>query len=538
MYPFSITLEGGKGVVSLSMKQKIILMHIEGKSQRSIAAELHKSRDAVSKYVSEYEEMKGILMEADPALDRDELIQTIVEKPKYDVSNRKPVKVTQDLEDAIENYLETNRKKRIAGRQKQVLSKYDIYEELVDQGYDISYSTIKRLIKEIDKRHEEAFIRQEYTPGDICEFDWGTAKLNIGEDGFKDYQMAVFTPAKSNYRFAVLYRAQDTAAFQQSHAEFFEHCGGTYQTMVYDNMKVAVKRFVGINEKEPTKALTELSIYYGFKFRFCNIAAGWEKGHVERSVEFVRRKAFRTKEKFDTLEDANRHLLQACLKMNSKPLSDGRISLEVFDVEKAHLGPNLPRFESCIAKEYRVCKYSTIIIYQNHYSVPDNLVGKMILAKVYTDKIIVYHEKDLVAVHSRNYQCHSWTIELKHYLKTLYKKPGALTNSTALLQADTKIKNIYENYYSKDAKIFLEVLEIIYEKGVDAVTFALKKLERISPLDMSAEKVRSICDHAKEQEAGARKEYTDDISKKSKEMLFLYTQLSGMKSKDGLEEAV
>lgn len=90
----------------------------------------------------------------------------------------------------------------------------------------------------------------------------------------------------------MLFRSQDTPAFQQSHAEFFHYCKVTFHTMVYDNMKVAVKKFVGLHEKEPTEVLMQLSIYYGFKFRFCNIASGNEKGHVERSAEFIRRKAF------------------------------------------------------------------------------------------------------------------------------------------------------------------------------------------------------------------------------------------------------
>ena len=38
--------------------------------------------------------------------------------------------------------------------------------------------------------------------------------------------------------------------------------------MVYDNMKVAVAKFVGHNEKQPTKGLLTLSKYYGFNFRF------------------------------------------------------------------------------------------------------------------------------------------------------------------------------------------------------------------------------------------------------------------------------
>lgn len=29
-------------------------------------------------------------------------------------------------------------------------------------------------------------------PGEICEFDWGTVKLDIGNAGYQKYQMAVF----------------------------------------------------------------------------------------------------------------------------------------------------------------------------------------------------------------------------------------------------------------------------------------------------------------------------------------------------------
>lgn len=63
-----------------------------------------------------------------------------------------------------------------------------------------------------------------------------------------------------------------------------------------------------------------------------------------------------------------------------------------------------------------------------------------------------------------------------HYLRTLYKKLGALQGSTALLQADTKIKNIYKKYYTRDAKTFLQVLEIIYEKGIYVVTESVSEL--------------------------------------------------------------
>ena len=49
-------------------------------------------------------------------------------------------------------------------------------------------------------------------------------------------------------------------------------------------------------------SLLKLSLYYKFNFRFCNAYSGNEKGHVERSVEIIRRKAFSKNTSFTSLE--------------------------------------------------------------------------------------------------------------------------------------------------------------------------------------------------------------------------------------------
>lgn len=38
-------------------------------------------------------------------------------------------------------------------------------------------------------------IPYQYMPGDACEFDWRTVKLDIGDNGYQKYQMEVFTSA-------------------------------------------------------------------------------------------------------------------------------------------------------------------------------------------------------------------------------------------------------------------------------------------------------------------------------------------------------
>ena len=102
----------------------------------------------------------------------------------------------------------------------------------------------------------------------------------------------------------------------ESHVSFFEHIGGVYHQMVYDNMRVAVAKFIGKHEKEPTRALLQLKGHYQFGHRFCNAYSGNEKGHVERSVEYIRRKAFGFKSDFASFEQAGQYLETIIGKLN------------------------------------------------------------------------------------------------------------------------------------------------------------------------------------------------------------------------------
>lgn len=73
--------------------------------------------------------------------------------------------------------------------------------------------------------------------------------------------------------------------------------------MVYDNMRVPIRKFAR-EEKEHTQTLFRMSNFYLYHYRFCNARSGREKGHVERSVEYVRRKAFSINLHYTTLAEA------------------------------------------------------------------------------------------------------------------------------------------------------------------------------------------------------------------------------------------
>ena len=483
-------------MITLSEKQHIIISaYLNGKSQRYIARETGIDRKTISKYIRVYELERQDLLNFNGGVDDlRELQDSIAEIPKYNLKNRKKKKLNDEIINKIEGYIEENRQKRHAGRHKQQKKKVDIYEALIEENYDISYSTVSNYINKFLKNGAEAFIKAEYQLGDVCEFDWGEIKLTI-DDVDRTFQMAVFTSAKGNYRYAQLFTKQNSECFQESHALFFEHIGQVYQTIVYDNMKVAVRKFVGPTEKEPTEALLKMSMYYGFDFRFCNVRSGNEKGHVERSVEVVRRKAFCKNDSFKSLEEANKYIMEICEVLNNKPQESRNMmtAKEVLNEEREYMGPYIAKLDTARIEEPRVDKYSTFSVDTCRYSVPDMYVGKRIFIKIYSNDIVCFSEGKKIACHERKLGLHEWSIKLEHYLNTFKRKPGSLASSTAMLQADPRIQNIYNTYYNKKEKDFIELLLFIDKSNISMIENAINLLIKINPANITTEKIKAIC---------------------------------------------
>jgi hypothetical protein len=265
--------------------------------------------------------------------------------------------------------------------------------------------------------------------------------------------------------------------------------------MVYDNMRVAIAEFVGRNEKEPTRALTNLSGWFQFRWRFCNVRRGNEKGHVERSVEFVRRKAFCHIDSFDTIEQARGHLRATVEKINNQCNgSSEKTPAQLLDEEKLHLWKYPGEMECYLTTCLKIDKYSTFCYGTNRYSVPDYLVGRLVEVKVYAKGLKVYHNNLYLCSHERNYGTYRWQIDIEHYLSTLSRKPGALHGSVALEQSPPEIKALYHRYFESQPRGFIDILlycknkQISHERLVDTV----QKVIVLCPGDVSVDKVIAL----------------------------------------------
>lgn len=419
-------------------------------SNSEIAKKHHMSRTTVVKFRKLYN-----AAEAD-AQNPEALAELLQSVPKYkDREVDSPV-LTDKIKALIDQELANNAVKVATGLKKQQKRATDIHADLCRAGYAVSYRTVVRYIhvkKAAGKASvQDCFIKQKYIPGERMEFDWGEIKLYI-KGKLTTFNMAAVALC-SNGRWGKLFSHQDKQAMMEAHVNAFSFWGHVPQIMVYDNMRTAVRSFTG-GTKKPTLELTQLEGYYGFKHQFCNVRSGNEKGHVERAVEILRRKAFSGRDHFDSMDEANEHLLNTCLENNEL----------VKDLIQEELIVMLPAYNemACFEADFRqVDKLATIRLDTVSYSVPYEYIHRSVWVKKYSDDVVIYDtdkpSKQEIARHKRSYIPNDNRFDIQHYLKVLKVKPGALKNSYALRQTPQGLQNLFDAYFSEDPKSFVELL--------------------------------------------------------------------------------
>jgi len=444
-------------------------------SENQILIQTGVSRTTIRKYKNLFVEYKAHYLKDHP-LAKDIAESQIMEDFAFSISFKKPaVKspvMAGPILKSIDNYISKNIAQKTTGILKQCMLKENIYKALLREGYKVSYSAVcKYITKTYGKNIVECYIKQHYKLGYTAEFDWGDVQLYI--DGkLRRLRLGVFAMAGSNTRWGHLYQHENTLSFQEAHVEFFKYMNGVPFEVVYDNMKVAAI-IKSLNKKNPTEGLISLMNHYHFKHRFCNICRGNEKGHVERTVEFLRRKAFCEQINFSSIEEANKYLEAIFMKLNNtdknkKLLEEERQSMMSFKYD----------YQCSVFETAKIDKLSTFCYQGSHYSVPDYLIGKTVDLRAYSDLIKIYYNKKEVCRHDRNYDS-VWVMKLDHYLMTLTKKPGALNRSEALRQVPAKLKEIYDEYFKEKPKDFISMLVSIKEQGLfyDRIYTAVNQLK-------------------------------------------------------------
>ena len=163
-----------------------------------------------------------------------------------------------------------------------------IFERLRDEyGFEGQQTIVKDYVREHRRRVGEMFVPLTHGPGH-AQCDFGEAMAVIAGVECKVHYFVLDLP-HSDGCFVKAYPAETTEAFLDGHVSAFAFLGGSPQSILYDNTKLAVAKISGDGRRKRTRAFTELQSHYLFEDRFGRPSKGNDKGNVEGMVGYARR---------------------------------------------------------------------------------------------------------------------------------------------------------------------------------------------------------------------------------------------------------
>ena len=450
-------------------------------SVREIARRTKLSRNTISKYLS-----SGVV------------------EPRY-VRRRSPSKLdafAEQLRTWLVENARQGRKRRRTLRQ--------MHASLCQLGYAGSYGRVCAFARRWRQEEQErarstgrgAFVPLVFAPGEAFQFDWSEDYAVIGGERTK-LQVAQFKLCHSRAFVLRAYPLQTHEMLFDAHNHAFAVFGGVPQRGIYDNMKTAVDHVRPGKVRDVNARFAAMTSHYLFEANFCNPAAGWEKGQIEKNVQDARRRVWSAAPAFASLAALNAWLQEACVALwqdVAHPEQGPRTIASLWEDERVQLMPLPGPFDGFIAYAKRVTPTCLVHFERNRYSVPGTYANRVVSVRAYADRVVVAAEGQLIAEHprlinrrhDRGHTIYDW----RHYLSVVQRKPGALRNGAPFadlpegfrrLQAillgrpggDREMVEILALVLHHDEQAVLTAVELALEAGAASKPHVLNLLARL-----------------------------------------------------------
>lgn len=300
-----------------------------------------------------------------------------------------------------------------------------IYEELLDKGYTGSYETIKVFVRPLRKEAQsKATVRFETPPGKQAQVDWGQCWTVLGGKKVRIH-LFVMTLGYSRRMFAKATWNEKLLTFLKCHEQAFDHFGGLTHEIVYDNSKaVVLSRDIEGRRIKWNRTFWDFASYYGFRPWPHRPYRAQTKGKVESGVKYVKR--FLRGKAFESFEH-----LSSALSRWVATVADNRIHgttyrkpSELFAEEQDLLIRH--RAKQPYKLQERAVRYVArdcmVTFETNRYSVPLRFVGKQVEVQSWNDRVLIYHQDQLIVSHPRCEGKHQNQINKEHYYGIFYRE--------------------------------------------------------------------------------------------------------------------
>jgi transposase len=436
------------------MEQAHVIRHkhyAEGHSVRRIAQEMGLNRRTVSKYLKQSEPRR---------------IEVAARQQRVMVTAR------QRIESLLEEW-----SPRLEGKHR--LTSTRLHRQLREEGVEIGERTVRRYLAEKRRQAAEVYVPLIHRPGDEAQVDFFEVLVDEGGHRRKAWKF-LMRLMYSGRDFIHLYDRCDSASFLDGHVRAFAYLGGVTRRLVYDNLKAAVKRCVGLRDRELNDRFHALASHYLFEPCFARPRQGHDKGGVEgrgKNIRLQHLTPILAGADLDTiaaaaLRDVERFWMK-------RQHADGRPLRGLYDEERAFLltVPDAP-FEARCLKPVSVSHSATAKVGGAVYSLPERWarldaeawVGPRDIRFCCRGEVVLRPRQAPGGRH----------IEYRDYRRQLSRKPQAVRQVAPELVAelgepyDRLWKLLEKTHGGKQAgRILAGVLGAMEDHGEAAVTAAL-----------------------------------------------------------------
>lgn len=360
-----------------------------------------------------------------------------------------------------------------------------LFQLLQAQGYPGSYGRVAHFVRtwrasEDAAPKRQAFVPLQFAPGDAFQFDWSCEYAFIAGVR-RRLEVAHIKLAHSRVFLVVAYPMQSHEMLFDAHARAFALFGGIPKRGIYDNMKTAIDKVGRGKERTINARFEAMCGHYLFEPDFCNPAAGWEKGVVEKNVQDRRRQLWQgvIDRHWPSLEELNVWLAGECQQawadMRHPEYPEFTLAA-VLEEERPHLMPTPQPFAGYVEHPARVSATALVHYQRNRYSAPAEYAHRVISLRVYPWEIVLVAEHQEVARHRRRFEKHQTIYDWQHYIGVIERKPGALRNGAPFGEMPEPLQRLQRHLLRQEGgdRVMAQVLSAVPRQGLEVVLVAIE----------------------------------------------------------------
>ncbi len=401
--------------------RRILQLKAKGKSNRSIALELHVSRDTVSEYVRRINQLEKSCEELLKLSDED-LTSLVINEPAIVQQDQR----FADMQERLSNLCDELQKPHAT---RMIL--WEEYRQQVPDGY--SYTQFCEYLSRF-LQTRKAVMKFEHEPAAVMMFDFAGDKLSLIDNHSGEVRQCpvlVCTLPFSGYTYIKALLSANRQQLLQALNDALYYFGGVPLSALTDNMKQIVKKS---NRYEPTidDLAEQWSLHYNTTLMAARVRKPRDKATVESHVNAIYNRVYAPlrNQEYYSIEQMNHLLWEGLEQFNARNFQrqdysrrDRFVLHEKALLRPLPLDPFVPKnkITAKVQRNYHI----TLGEDRHHYSVPFRYISSQVQVIYDTDNVEIYAGNVRIACHKRNYTKNGYSTiadhmpsSHRHYLHT------------------------------------------------------------------------------------------------------------------------